>query len=71
MMKMDELIIKKKRGEVLSGLQISWEKKNHLKTGQETPATPPAPPIENSSALPLKSLITLPVLTSKIFITTL
>jgi hypothetical protein len=27
MMKMDELIIKKKRGEVLSGLQISWEKK--------------------------------------------
>jgi hypothetical protein len=46
-------------------------KKNHLKTGQETPATPPAPPIENSSALPLKSLITLPVLTSKIFITTL
>ena len=70
MMKMDELIIKKKRVQVLTGLQISRRKK-HLKTGQETPATPPAPPIENSSALPLKSLITLPVLTSKIFITTL
>jgi hypothetical protein len=47
------------------------EKENHLKTGQDTPATPPVPPIANSSALPLKSLIALPVLTSKIFITTL
>lgn len=34
--------------------------------GQETPATPPVPPIANSSALPLKSLITFPVLTSKL-----
>jgi len=43
----------------------------HLKTGQETPVNPPVPPIANSSALPLKSLITFPVLTSNIFSTTL
>jgi len=42
-----------------------------LKTGHETPVTPPAPPTAKSSALPLKSLITLPVLTSNILITTL
>lgn len=45
--------------------------KTHLNTGHDTPPTPPVPPIANSSALPLKSLITFPVLTSKIFMTTL
>ena len=43
----------------------------HLKMGHETPETPTFPPVVNSSALPLKSRITFPVLTSKIFRTTL
>lgn len=39
----------------------------HLNTGQDTLATPQPPvPMAKSSALPLKSLISLPVLTSKI-----
>jgi hypothetical protein len=46
-------------------------KETYLKTGHDTPVTPPVPPIAKSSALPLKSLITFPVLTSKIYITTL
>jgi hypothetical protein len=43
----------------------------HLKTGHETPETPILPPEVNSSALPLKSRITFPVLTSNIFNKTL
>jgi hypothetical protein len=39
--------------------------------GHETPETPILLPAVNSSALPLKSRITFPVLTSKIFRTTL
>jgi hypothetical protein len=37
----------------------------YLKTGQETPATPPVPPVAKSSALPLNSRRTLPLRTSK------
>uniref|UniRef100_A0A0A9TK25 Uncharacterized protein n=1 Tax=Arundo donax TaxID=35708 RepID=A0A0A9TK25_ARUDO len=43
----------------------------HLKIGHETAETATLPPDVNSSALPLKSRITFPVLTSKIFRTTL
>lgn len=39
--------------------------------GHEIPETPPLPPVKNSSAFPLKSRITFPVLTSKMFSTTL
>jgi hypothetical protein len=43
----------------------------YLKIGHETPETPECPPVVKSSALPLKSRITFPVLTSKILRTTL
>jgi hypothetical protein len=61
----------RKRGKTYSRFMKIEIQKNNLKTGHETPVTPPVPPTANSSALPLKSLITFPVLTSKMLMTTL
>lgn len=49
----------------------SYKSQNHLNTGHDTAATPAVPRVANSSAFPLKSLMTFPDLTSNMLSTTL